>query len=100
MEADLAAAGTAAQTAAAAGGWFDCEVIRCGPAEDGMIYIALRPLGGQWPGWRWYSAVNAQRREMLATALTAISNQLHVTVALSTTDQYGTVNRCYVGRDI
>jgi hypothetical protein len=85
---------------AAPGGWFDCEVIRVGPAEDGKIYIGLRPLAGQWPGWRWYSAVSTQRKEMLATALTAITNELHVTVALSTTDAYGTINRCYVARDV
>jgi hypothetical protein len=100
MEANPATAGTEAPTEAAAGGWFDCEVIRCGPAEDGNIYIGLRPLGGQWPGWRWYSATNTQRKEMLATALTAISNQLHVSAALSTTDAYGTVERCYVARDV
>jgi hypothetical protein len=85
--------------AAAQGGWFTCEVLRVGPAEDGEVYLALKDNSNSWPDWRWYSAVQACRKEMLATALTAVSMQLPVTVFLTTTDEYGEVDRLYVTRD-
>jgi len=82
----------------APGGWFTCEVVRTGPAEDGTVFIMLRDLGGAFgPGW--YPAVDAMKREMLATALAAISTGFHVDVSLSSTDEYaGRVNRMYVTR--
>jgi hypothetical protein len=83
-------------TQAAAGGWFTCNVTMTGPAESGEIYIRLREVGGSFE--RWYSAVGQERKEMLATALTAIATGYRVTVALTTTDEYGTINRLYVMR--
>jgi hypothetical protein len=84
------------RTQAAAGGWFACNVTMTGPAETGEIYIRLREVGGQFE--KWFSAVGQERKEMLATALTAISTGYRVTAALSTTDEYGTINRLYVTR--
>lgn len=89
---------TGAQPLAAPGGWFGCDVLRVGPVEDGKIYIGLRDRGNGWPGARWYSAVPGYRKEMLATALTAISLQLPVSAALTTTDEYGEINRLYIMR--
>lgn len=61
------------------GGWFNCQVVMAGPAEDENIYIRLRERQGTFE--RWYSAVPRIRREMLATALTAISLGLSVDVS-------------------
>jgi len=85
---------------AAPGGWFVCTVTAAGAAEDGNIYIGLRftvedpPPATSYE--RWYSAVEQKRTEMLATALTAISTRLRVSALLTTTDEYGTINRLYV----
>jgi hypothetical protein len=74
---------------AAPGGGFYCTVTGAGVAEDGEIYIELREQTLQF--WGLYSAVASQRREMLATALTAISTQTPVLVRLTTTDDFGTI---------
>ncbi len=79
---------------AAAGGWFDCFVNLTGPAEDGTIFIHLRETGGKFD--RWYSATAGMKKEMLATALAALTSGKPVTVDLTTTDEYGVVNRLYV----
>ncbi len=76
------------------GGWFNCEVTMAGPGEDGSIYIHLRELNGAFD--RWYTAVEAVRKEMLATALTAMSADRHVRAKLTTTDAYGVINRLFV----
>jgi hypothetical protein len=85
---------------AAPGGSFACTVTATGAAEDGNIYIGLRftvedpPPATSYE--RWYSAVASKRREMLATALTAITTQLPVLARLTTRDEYGTINRLYI----
>jgi hypothetical protein len=81
---------------AAPGGWFDCAVNYAGPAETGVVYIHLRERNGQFD--RWYQAFDIVKREMLATALTAMSTGLRVTAFVDTTDEYGTLNRLYVVR--
>lgn len=81
---------------AAAGGWFSCNVNMTGPGENGDIYVHLREVGGRFD--QWYVAASAVKKEMLATALTAISASLQVSCYLTTTDQYGTVNRLFVAR--
>jgi hypothetical protein len=85
---------------AAPGGTFDCTVTATGAAEDGNIYIGLKFTVANPPPAttyeRWYSAVASKRREMLATALTAITTQLPVLARLTTTDEYGTINRLYI----
>lgn len=83
-----------AQPNAAAGGWFDCVVNYAGPAEDGVIYIHLRDRAGAFDSW--YKATDVCKKEMLATALTAITSGLPVSAALTTQDQYGVCQRLYV----
>jgi hypothetical protein len=81
------------------GGWFDCTVTAAGAAENGNVYIGLREINNRWvPLERWYAAEPTMSKEMLATALTAITTQLPVRVNLSpwTTTAYGTINRLYV----
>lgn len=77
---------------ASPGGWFQCRVVRTGPADDGKIYIRL--ASNQWE--RWFSANDAFEKEMLATALTAISTGCDVDAQLNTTDEYGRIDRFYV----
>jgi hypothetical protein len=79
--------------------WVTSEVVRTGAAEDGTIYVRLRPLAGEFPGSRWFVAANEVKREILATALTAITTQLHVNARLVDLDQYSTLNRLYVSRE-
>jgi hypothetical protein len=81
---------------AAPGGWFICDVTLAGPAETGEIYLKLKEVGGQFD--RWYSPVSLVRNEMLATALTAITLGVPVWVGLSTTDEWGRIERLYLIR--
>jgi len=81
---------------AAPGGWFNCTVNRVGPTENGSIFVHLREVNGKFD--RWYEANSTVKKEMLATALTAISSGLRVAALLTTPDEYGKVNRLYVTR--
>ena len=81
--------------------WHLCDVQRVGPAEDGAVYIGLDERDDSaFQGWRWFKAIDAMKREMLATSLTALSTGLPVTVALAEPpDEYTVVNRLYVTRN-
>jgi hypothetical protein len=74
--------------------WLDCTVVRAGPAENGVIYIALMPTDGSFT--RWFQAVPSMEKEMLATALAAISGGKLVNVSLTDTAAYSTINRLYI----
>lgn len=81
-----------------AGGWFQCQVIRAGPADDGKIYIALQDTATppNWTGSLWYYAIDLMKNEMLATALAAMSTGYTVNVDLTDTVQYSQINRFYL----
>jgi hypothetical protein len=86
--------------------WVNSEVVRAGAADqnatggvEGTIFIMLRPLGGEFPS-RWFVAATPVKREMLATALTAITTQLRVNANIEARDQYSTLHRLYVARDV
>jgi len=72
--------------------------VRAGAAENGTIFIMLRPLGGEFTA-RWFVAANQVKKEQLATALTAITTNLHVNANIEAREQYKTLNRLYVARD-
>lgn len=74
--------------------WVECNVTRAGPAENGTVYIALRAKDNSFHNW--FVAVPAMQREMLATALTAISGNRDVSTHLGATSPYSTINRLYV----
>jgi hypothetical protein len=74
--------------------WVNCQVVQTGPAEDGTIYIALRALDGSFI--HWFSAVPAVKKEMLATALSAMSMGRNVVAFLTNTTPYSIINRLYV----
>ena len=83
---------------AAPGGGFLCTVDRVGPAEDGVVYIWLTDRGGSFS--HWFVVLDAIKREMLATALAAISTGYRVEVFLASTDPYGQINHLYLHRTV
>ena len=74
--------------------WFTCTVPKAGPAENGVIYIALRATDGSF--YHWFQAVPNMEKEMLATALVAISGGKLVDCLLTDSVAYSTINRLYV----
>ena len=72
----------------------DVAVTKTGPAEDGTMYVALRPSDNSFH--RWFKLESAVEKEMLATALTAVAGAKKVQCYLTTTNSYGTVRRMYV----
>jgi hypothetical protein len=80
--------------------WVNSEVVRAGAAdENSTIFIRLRPLGGEFSA-RWFVAATPVKREMLATALTAITTALRVNAHIEARAEYSTLHRLYVTRDI
>jgi hypothetical protein len=82
---------------AAPGGWFTCDVMWGGPIENGQVWILLREVGGQFQ--RWYHPVSIVQKEMLAVALAAMTTGFRVEAALSTTDEWGPIERMYIRRE-
>ena len=76
--------------------WVRCTVERAGPAENGVIYIALRATDNSFNNW--YQAVTSMKKEMLATALTAITTDKEVDAFITNTAAYSIINRLYVIR--
>ena len=74
--------------------WATCDVTQAGAAENGNIYIALRATDNSFH--HWFIAVSQMEREMLASALTAISASKRVNTFLTDTVAYSTINRLYV----
>jgi hypothetical protein len=74
--------------------WATCDVTQAGPAENGTIYIALHATDNSFHNW--FVAVPQMEREMLATALTAVSTGKRVTTFVTDTAAYSTINRLYV----
>jgi hypothetical protein len=81
---------------AAPGGDFDCDVDLAGTRDDGSVAIFLRERHGAFA--RWYEAGGSAKREMLATALTAIATGKPVGAFLTTTDEHGTIQQLFVRR--
>jgi hypothetical protein len=81
-----------------AGGWFNCQVVQAGSADDGKMYIGLQDTANppSWTPWRWYFAIDVVKNEMLATALAAISTGCRVSVDLVDIVQYSQINRLYI----
>jgi hypothetical protein len=80
-----------------------CKVHRTGPREprqtNGPVLTRIELSHDTWPAPnpRWFDAHASLRKEMLATALTALAFNLTVTANLSSTDADSTINRLYVG---
>jgi hypothetical protein len=76
--------------------WFKCRVDKTGPIEDGRVMVLLTPQDGQFT--RWFVATDAIRREILSTALTAMSTGLLVEAGLSSPDENSVIERLYITR--
>lgn len=74
--------------------WYRCKVEKVGPADDGRVFFYLNDSGGRFV--RWFIAPDGIKREMLATALTAISTGKFVDVLLSSTVEYSESHRMYL----
>jgi hypothetical protein len=67
--------------------WYVCDVNLAGPAADSsetpnpVIFLNLTDVGGAFTRY-WFFADNVAKREMLATALAAISTNFRVSAAL------------------
>jgi hypothetical protein len=81
----------------ASAAWFTCTVTMAGPGGSSNIYIRLTDNAGT-PAFvdRWFLANAQQKNEILATALTALTNNMAVTVNLSSTAQYSIINNLYL----
>ena len=79
----------------AAGGWFTCNVVSAGPDENGNVLVKLTDSGGAFVA-RWFDAVAVSKREMLATALAAMTSGFKVIALLVSTDEYSQINRLYI----
>jgi hypothetical protein len=77
--------------------WYTCEITATGPAEDGVVYVRLRDTGGVLSE-RWFKAVATMKREMLTTALAAMSSGRRVTANVANDAEYSDLNRLYVLR--
>ena len=72
-----------------------CKVKMVGPGW-GNIYLNLTDLGGDFSN-RWFIARADQKKEMLSVGLTAISNNIEVSVILSSKAPYGKILGLYLG---
>jgi hypothetical protein len=79
--------------------WYNCDVTRTGPGGDNKTYIMLRDRAGAFPE-RWFVAIAARQKEMLATALTAITTSLTVRASLASTDEYAEIASLFVQLEV
>jgi hypothetical protein len=65
--------------------WKVCEVTAAGPIENGSVYIALKGINettGVVEFENWFRAFPSMQKEMLATALCALSTGKRVLAGL------------------
>lgn len=75
--------------------WYFCNVDQAGPAENGEVYVMLTDTNSEFTG-RWFRVASSIKKEMLATALSAVAAGLTVQVALQAPDEYSVVDRLFV----
>jgi hypothetical protein len=76
--------------------WYNCDVIAAGPAADDLkVHIRLRDKAGAFDS-TWFEANPAQQKEMLATALTAITTRFSVSAVLDATTEGSQLIKLYV----
>lgn len=75
--------------------WFNCQVTQTGPAEDGSVYVGLWDDKGSFKD-RWFKATDKIEKEILATALTAMSTGFKVAALVEAPAQYSELKRLYL----
>ena len=80
----------------ASAGWYTCTVNLAGPGFTNT-YINLTDTSAS-PAFtnRWFTAESTQSKEMLATALTAISNSMSVWTYINSSAEYATIISLYL----
>ena len=83
--------------AAHAGGWYTCTVNMAGAGWGTHCYIKLSDTAAT-PAFenRWFVPLDSQKKEMLATALTAMTNNMNVLVYIDATTQYSIIRAIYL----
>jgi hypothetical protein len=76
--------------------WFTCRVDKAGPIEDGRVLVQLTARDVQFT--RWFVATDAIKREILSTALTAMSMGFLVDAGLSSDVENSVIERLYITR--
>ena len=59
--------------------WFTCEVTAAGNSSDGTLWVQLTDVSGAFTT-KWFIGTSAIEKEMLATALTAMTADMQVLV--------------------
>ena len=82
---------------AARAGWYTCTVNMAGAGWGTHCYIKLSDTAAT-PDFenKWFVALDSQEKEMLATALTAMTNGLNVLVYVDSPDIYSIIRAMYL----
>ena len=73
-----------------------CDVLQAGAADDGHVWLRLREENDQFDAW--FYALERAEREMLATALLAVSTGYQVEATIASTAPDSQIDRLYVIR--
>jgi hypothetical protein len=77
-------------------GWFICTVDVAGPTQSG-IYVCLTDTSyPQAFKQKWFRCPDNLSNEMLATALTAMTNNMKISVEADSDQAYGSINIMYL----
>jgi hypothetical protein len=63
--------------------WFTCTVTKAGPGGKKQVFIMLTDAGGAFTD-KTFVAVKGREKEMLAVALTALTNNVTVSISINT----------------
>jgi len=82
---------------AARAGWYTCTVKMAGAGWGTHCYIKLSDTAAT-PDFenKWFVALDSQKKEMLAVALTAMTNGLNVLVYVDSPDIYSIIRAMYL----
>ena len=80
-----------------AGAWYTCTVNMAGAGWGTNCYIKLSDTAAT-PAFenRWFVALSSQKKEMLATALTAMTNNMNVWVHIDSPNAYSIIRAMYL----
>ena len=79
---------------------YACTALKVSVGANGQISFFLRERnGGTFGNGRWFLASPSMQREMLATALSAITTNMVLEAALDSTDEFTTLTSLAVARD-
>lgn len=78
-------------------GWYICKVNMAGPGWGNRCFIKLSDTAAS-PAFKktWFVALDSQKKEMLATALTAMDNNCNVVVYIGSTSEYSIIYAMYL----